>query len=286
MTNAYVTVDTIKGSSGLNITVGTVHDDRLLRLAENLSRKIDRETNRFFYSKTETKTFDGDGEKTLFVPDLIAVTTLKEDSNNDGTFDTTWAVADFLLEPHNAAPTADTDESRPYTDIRVNPRTNGSQDAFLNGVKNYEIIGTWGYRAVTEDSGENGTLSDGTGTSLTTNGTTIEIGQTLLIESEQVYVTDYSEAGGTRIATVERGVNGSTGTAHTDEDLNIVRYPGEIEEACFIMVARLWKRKDSGFASEIGFPEAGQMIAFRGGFDPDVKELLSGYVKPAVGVGI
>ncbi len=285
MTNAYVTLDTLKGTGALNI-VGTAYDERLRSLIEHVSRQEDRVTNRAFFSKTETKTFDGDGSTELLVPDLIAITTLKEDSNNDGTLNTTWAAADFLLEPHNAAPTADGDWSRPYTSLRVSPFSTGNQDVFLRGIKNYEIIGTWGFRSITGTIGFNGTLADASDTSMLTTGTALEVGQTVVIESEQVYVTAFVPSAGTGTATVERRVNGSTGTAHDNKALSIVKYPGEVEEACFIMVARLWKRKDSAFSSEIGFPETGQMVVFRGGLDPDVKDLLGPYTKPALGLGI
>lgn len=280
MANAYISLDELKGTGALDIT-GTAYDTRLRHLIEAVSRQADRYTNRAFYFYTGTKTFSGDGSQELPVPDLIAVTSLKEDTTMDGTFDTTWAAADYMLRPLNAEPTKDW--GRPYDFIAVNPKSNGSQDKFVGDTNNYEIVGTWGYRKLSVDSGRTGTLANGTAISATLSGTAdLEVGQTWLLGSEQIYVTGI--VSGT--ATVERAKNGSTGTAHTGSAINIVQYPDEVREAVFIQASRLWKRKDSGFAQEIGMPETGQLTAWRGGLDADVKALLEPYRKVAVGVGI
>lgn len=281
MSNAYLTLDTLKGTGALNIA-GTAYDARLLSLIENVSRQVDKETNRHFFFETGTKFFDGDGGQELFIPDLISIDTFKEDSNNDGTMETSWATTDYLLEPHNARPT--NENGRPYTRIRVSPKTGGTQDVFQKDIKNYELSGTWGFRQVTKDSSRNGTLADGTTGTLVFDGSTanIEIGQTLLIDSEQTYVKSIS---GTA-AQVDRAVNGSNGTAHTNKDCLIVQYPGEIVEAIFIQASRLWKRKDSGFASQVGFPETGQLTVFQGALDKDMIALISPYKKIALGMGV
>ena len=273
MGNAYLSLDTLTGTAALN--VGTAYDTRLLGLIENVSRQVDKFCNRVFYFYHETKTFSGDGSRELPVPDLVKIGTLLEDNNDDGTFDTTWAVADYLYEPINANPTADW--GRPYSRIKVSLKVGGAQDVFLQAEQNYQIVGTWGYRKVMKDSGLNGTLANGTATSLVLDGSasgTVDVGHTILMDAEQVYVTAYS---GTA-ATVERAKNGSTGTAHANADVNIILYPGPISEAVLIQTARLWKRKDSGFASQIGMPETGQMMTMSG-LDRDVKELIQGYRK-------
>ena len=280
MPNAYVSVDTLKGTGALNIS-GTAYDGRLLAISEAVSRQVDRYANREFFPKTEVKVFDGNGKNELFIPDLVAVGTLKEDTNLDGTFETGWATTDYDLEPANASPTADW--GGPYRRLVVNLKSNGSQDVFLKERRNYQLTGTWGYRQVTKDSARNGTLADGTTGTLTLDGSAsaLEVGQTVQIESEWCYVTAIA---GTA-ATVERAKNGSTGTAHTGKDVLIVQYPGPVSEAVLIQVARLWKRKDSGFATEIGMPETGQITVFRG-LDSDVKELLSPFRKiPVAGFG-
>ena len=283
MANAYISVAGIKQAAALNIQ-GTAYDTRLRQLAENVSRQVDRYCNRVFFFYTEIKEFSGEGSPRLHIPDLIAVTTLKEDSNSDGTFDTTWAAADYNKEPANSQPTADWGHG--FTRLEVNIRSNGSQDVFIKDQRNYEITGTWGYRRVIEDSLNTGTLTTGTSTALILSGTAnLEVGQTLVLESEQVYLIGIAAGTGT----VERAKNGSTGTAHIAAGgiaVNIVRYPGPIQEAVLIQTARLWKRKDSGFATQVGIPETGQMEIFVGGLDSDVKALLNPFRKIPLGIGI
>ena len=286
MPNSYITLDTLKGTAALNIGTGTGYDNRLLELAESVSREMDRHMNRHFYYLIETRYFDGNGKNTLPVSDLISINTLKEDDNLDGTFDVTWGTNDYFLYPLNAAPTSTW--GHPYNELIVSNKSNGTQDVFIKGQRNYEIAGTWGYQKVKLDSGRNGTLASSTGTSLTlsdgTVGTMFSGGQTLLIDDELLYVTLEPDSTSTAV-TVNRAVNGSTGTAHTDKDVNIMQYPRPIIEAVFIQVARLWKRKDSGFASEIGFPATGQLMILKG-IDSDVKELIKGYKKAVFGIGM
>ena len=105
------------------------------------------------------------------------------------------------------------------------------------------------------------------------------MGETILIESEQLYISAIS----TNDLTVERGVNGTTAAAHNDvTDISVYRYPEEVVEACLLQTSRLWKRKDSGFSDSVGLPQTGSFKVYRG-LDPDVRHLLSPYRKPSVG---
>lgn len=280
MPNAYVSLTTIKASAGLDIS-GTLYDTRLRELSENISRELDRFCGRYFYySQAETREFSGRGKAFLLVPDLIAIpgSGLREDTNLDGTFETVWASADFLYSPYNAAPTTTLGFAQPYTRLEVNERSDGTQDVFLKAQRNYQVTGTWGYSRVLIDVAGNLSASiDSTVTTMTmTAAGTVSIGETLVIDSEQMYVTG---TGAGSDLTVERAVNGSTGATHTaTANVQIVTYPGPVREAVFIQLARLWKRRDSGFASQVGMPETGQLLVFTRGLDVDVKSLLSPYV--------
>lgn len=281
----YVTVDALRSTARLNLT-STALDSQLIVLLEAVSEGVNQFSKRRFDWIIEDRDFDGPGGTRLEVPDLIAIpgSGVKEDTNEDGTFETVWANAgtDYHYWPYNAAPTSTW--GRPYNALLVNKNSNGTQDEWLKGQRNYRITGTWGYNKVTRDSGRNGTLADGTTTSLVLDGSagdTFERGHLLLIDDELLYV---STAVGTGTAlTVVRAVNGSTGTAHTNKDVNIVQFPGPVMEAVHIQTARLWKRKDSAFANEIGFPETGQLVVFKG-LDPDVQLLLTsgGYKRMVV----
>ena len=148
-----------------------------------------------------------------------------------------------------------------------------------------QIDGKWGYREVTEDSEADineGAQYSATDTTLTvTDGSKFAVAQTILIESEQLYITAIA----TNDLTVTRGVNGTTAATHADStDISLYKYPPAMAEACLIQASRLWKRKDSGFVSKAGLSQTGTFDISRG-LDPDVRQLLSPYRKPPVGVG-
>ena len=162
----------------------------------------------------------------------------------------------------------------------------GNEDVFTAGRQTVQIEGKWGFREVTEDSGTDINKVGGyTATDVTLtvdDGSKFAVGQTILIGSEQHYITAIS----TNDLTVTRGVNGTTAAAIADNaDVNIFRFPDPIAQACLMQSSRLWKRKDSGFASRVGLPQTGGFDVFQG-LDPDVKQLLSSYRRPSVGVGM
>ena len=136
--NSYVDLQTLKSIGVMNIGT-TGYDSRLLTLAENISRQVDRSSNRFFYHIIETKTIDGPGRNEIGVKDLISVASIKEDSQEDGTFDTTWNANDFFLYPREANPTSTAGDARPFSRIQVSLKTIGTQDSFALGQSNFEI---------------------------------------------------------------------------------------------------------------------------------------------------
>ena len=284
MTNAYLTLDTLKSSGVLNIS-GAGDDTRLRQLIESMSRLIDRYCNRYFFTFNASKKFDGDGGVTLLVPDLVSVDAngLKTDDNKDRSFEVTWATTDFLLLPSNADPASSGNPlSRPYTKIEADVDA-GTKGAFPRGRQTVQVTGQWGWwRHLRRASETANAIADSTTTSVTVSSRTdVETGHTLLIDSEQMYVQSYS--GNT--LTVVRGVNGTTAASHSGgASIDIYEYPGPIVEATAIQVSRLWRRKDSAFTNATGFPETGQ-ARVSNGMDADVMLLLGQYRKLPVGVG-
>ena len=280
MTNAYADLTTLKSSGVLNIT-GTGFDSRLLSLLEDVSRWIDGYCNRHFYVLTTTRRFDSDSGWVLNIPDLISLTTLKADEDKDRTYELTWATSDYLLYPLNAEPQQPW--GRPYTRILVDVE-GGSRRVFPAGGPTVQIVGKWGYREVTDDSGadinEGGSFS-ATDTTLTvTDGTKFAVGNTLLIESEALYVSAIS----TNDLTVVRGLNGTTAAAHNDStDISLFQYPRSVVEACLMQAARLWKHKDNAYSLAQDRRVASPVST---GLDPDVQRLLGPYRRLALGPGV
>lgn len=271
--NCYSDVTTLKSGAYLDIS-GTTNDAYFRNLLETASRMIDDYTNRFFYCDETTRYYDG-SPSPMWVDDILSVSTLKTDDNDDGTYENSYTEnTDFYLYPHN-----ETVKTQIYI------RSNGSYSTFASGIrKGVEIAGVFGY-----GNGETATPYHNSGTdtdgSLTTtataiavtDGDAIAIGQTIRVESEQIFVT----ANASNILTGERGVNGTTAATHNDAKvIYIYDYPKRIEEACLIQAMRWWKRKDSAFADVIGVPELGTVIAKKG-LDPDVKLLLNPYKRYA-----
>jgi len=126
----------LKDNAGLQMG-GAGDDTALFQLLLAVSEAIDRHCGRHFYPLTAVRYFDGTGASRLAVPDLLAVTSLKADENEDKTFETPWAGTDYWLEPYNAQP--DKPWGGPFTSVLA--RAKGAKQTFLAGVQNYEVTG-------------------------------------------------------------------------------------------------------------------------------------------------
>ena len=266
--NCYATLDDLKAL----LKVTTAEDDeQLLRLLKVASRQIEqpRLAGRYFYCYDGTKYFDGTGPVFWLPEDILSITTLKCDTNGDGTFEDTYTTTDYILYPLSS-----------YPKIRLEININGSYASFASGIqKGIEITGVFGYAdsatpyeaktAINEASGITASQIQFT----VDSGNEIEVGQTIRIESEQMFITDIS---GNELY-VQRGVNGTMATTHADDKaVYVYKYPENITHACLILAMRAWKRKDSAYQDIVGLPETGQVISSKG-IDPDVIELVAPY---------
>jgi len=232
----------LKDRASLNDPAGDDSlDDELWELLASVSDWIDGYCDRHFYPRTATLYFDlAQGEQQILVPDLVSVTTLKDDENQDAAFENTWASADYQLLPHNAAPTQHW--GQPYTSVRASQLSDGDkQKGFPPGQRVLEIAGVWGYREFKELSGSLAAEAmDATETGLDVDdGTDFAIGQTIMQEDEQMLITDISS----NTLTVVRGLNGTTAATHADDtQVYILRIPAAVERAALITAARVWSR--------------------------------------------
>jgi hypothetical protein len=268
--NCYSDLTTIK--SRLNID-STDYDTDLLALLNAASRQIDRFCNRFFYVMSETRYFNG-ANSPIFLDDLLNVTTFKLDEDGDGTYEETMATTDYVLYPLNSYP-------KTYAMIS----SDSNYGSFASGIKKgVEITGDFGYgdgKSATPyiDAGTDVNEASGVTVTATTitvdDGTKFGAGQTILIDSEQMYIKSISS----NTLTVTREVNGTTATTHDDNsDIYIYQYPDPIMEAVLIQAMRFWKRKDSAFQDAVGSPELGQLLVYKG-MDADIKLIIDAYQK-------
>lgn len=137
ITNGYTTLAVVKDVLGIS---DTGHDTELERVVEAVSRWIDGFCGRHFYSASETRYYTAEWGDWLIVDDLLTVTTLKTDENEDRTYERTWASTDYDLEPFNAAT-----DGRPYTSIRTAP---AGLYTFPTGRKAVQIVGSFGWSAI------------------------------------------------------------------------------------------------------------------------------------------
>ena len=279
MTHSYITLDTLKGESALNIT-GTANDDRLLGLAEAASGVIDRWCNRHFYTRRATLRFDGTGAATIGVPDLVSVDDggLRVYERGYGGFPTTWDAEDYRLLPFNADPAASRNpNSRPYTRLLATGAASG-RVRFPPGRGNVEVSGIWGWwqhlRRLSQVVGAAADVDASTLmlSALQAGRAEIAAGNTLLIGDEQVYV----RARDGEMLTVERGANGTTVEAISeDSPIDVYAYPAPVSEAALLIAVRMWQGARGG----VDDWQAGDM-----GMDADIGMLLDPYRKPALGV--
>lgn len=259
-------------------------------MSEAVSREIERITHRHFYTFKDTRYFAGNGKNRILLPwDLARITTLKEDDNGDATYNVTWSSTDYEIWPYEADSTQDVEQARPITAIEVNLRSNGSQDQFLIGQKRYELVGFFGYTERLRDTGAR--VAGGSSEVLTSSTKFIasssnssrydgiSVGHTLLLDSEQMYVTQKDTS--TFNIHVIRAINGTTGAAHNSSTtINRFIYPAAIVEATLMQTARLWARREKGFADNtLGLQESGQAGPTVTGMDKDVRDLIVPYVR-------
>ncbi len=190
MGNLYAGRRAVKLASSI---MGADRDPIIDRLIEAHSVDIERQTRRLFIPKTHTRVFrwpsrqPSEGYILYLDEDLLSVTTLKTKAQN--TTPTTIVAADYFLEPANWGP--------PYDRIEIDQSSSAVLESGDSPQRSIEVVGSWGYGNVTRTGGtvSSGLASDATATSMVgSNASLVDVGDTLLIESEQVRVTEQAYA--------------------------------------------------------------------------------------------
>lgn len=268
---AYLSLDNLKAAIAVPSSAGTSYDAALRRVLEAVSEQIDVWCERTFRTFLATRYYQARRRDRLDLDaDLLAVTTLKTLSDNtDGTrtYGDTWATTDYDLWPDNAAT-----ERRPYTRLCANP---SGAYWFPGDPRGVQIVGRWGFWQDTETL--TATLAEALDSSETgvdvSDGTAFDALETILIDSEQMYITAISS----NTLTVRRGVNGTTAAAH-DSGAAIARYryPAPIVEACGIQAARIFNRAKASPMGVAGSSDMGVVVRpVR--LDSDIRGLIEGY---------
>lgn len=128
---------TLEGTTFANIDLGQV--------ITAASRKVDEHTGRRFYpdaDAAQVRYYTASDPWTLYVDDIVTITTLKTDDSGDQTFENTWTLnTDYVREPLNAAA-----DGEPWTKLCAHPT--GSFTFPTSYPRTVELTGKFGWAAV------------------------------------------------------------------------------------------------------------------------------------------
>lgn len=248
--NAYATVAMVKDAMRRTAATDTGDDVEIARINERVARGLDRQIGRHFYTYTGSRYYQGTTGKRLWLADdVLSISALLVDDDGDNVPETAYTEnTDFILWPYNAAA-----KNEPYRALELLPDATGAWPVMSRGVK---VTGVFGFSDDTELVGLTGTLSDASDTSLTTSASAaslVGVGDTLVIENEQLEVT----AVVTTTVTVVRGINGTTAVGHTAAAISRRRYPADIEEIAVLDAVRLLREGQTGAGGYAGAAEFG-----------------------------
>ena len=252
-------------------------EDQLEILLAAVSREMDNQLGRHFYTKTETRYFMGQGSfldpsdsRVLWLgDDIVSASSVKVDTDDDGTYELTLTASDYRLGPDNGA----------YKCQLVLDRNSENLSYWVNRSRYLEVVGIWGYSQEAESVTTLGAaVSTTTETTFTlSDSSTIDRGDTLLVGSEQVYVSAKSGDD----VTVTRGLNGTTAATHDSGDAVSRRlFPRDLRLAVIEETTRIWREQATGYAGTFVSAEGGG-FNFRGTY-PHIKALIDPYRKRVI----
>lgn len=167
------------------------------------------------------------------------VTAYDSSARDSSTVLTEGLANDYILEPYPQAP---------YHTLKL---TENTANNLSQGQKTLTVLGAWGWQdEVINGDTLNGAVSSTTTTIVKTNGSAaIYSGNTIRIDSEQLYVRAKN---GTNL-TVFRGVNGTTAATHADvSNIYVYQYPSDVVEACLAIARDRWRSREAGTTAIIG----------------------------------
>lgn len=267
----------ITGLSGI-----TTIDAELARGIEEESRIIDAYVRRFFYSRLATRYFERRpntcrerlrlvGETGQAV-DVISISALTIDDDEDYDYDS------YTLTENTHYWLTDrwSPNEGPYAALELIPG-NTTLSTWPMQRRGIKVVCLEGFSQDTEAGGTTAEALDASETGVDmTAGHGTEIGDTLIIDSEQMDVNAVS----TDTLTVTRGINGTVAATHlTGATVLRRRFPKDIERACKDAVVRRRWNVQSGFTGQA----MEDPLANRGSqFLYEWRRLLNSYRLPVV----
>lgn len=244
MSHTYASVEDFKAyladDSTADHLAWTEANATILTLLEGASRRVDGWAMRSdfgsgFGPRVGTNRYDHDASTRLeFRDDVLGLTSVTMLDGTGGGTATLVVDTDYYLTPYSGPP---------YTGLVFT----SLGEAPSSGLRVWALAGTFGYAAETSSVGTASIASAST-TSVTLSGGSAFAGHTLLVGSEQLYVT--ASTGGTAL-TVARGQNGTTAAAGTAAAV-IYKYPREVVTATLQIASRRHRAAQAGVQGDFG----------------------------------
>ena len=280
---SYTHRDMLKGALGIPASTTGDHG-QLDAVMESVSRLIEKYCGMEFYPSSGTYYYTPTNSRELYLDTpLLAVDSIGCDFNGDASYEVTMASDAYFLSPYNATAQA---PRAPWWTIET--RINNATAVFAARIqRGARIVGRWGY--YDEHAPIAGVTLAAAATSgataLTLNGSTnLHAGQTILIDSEQLYVVQApasATASHSSGISVTRALNGTTAAAHTSGTaIDAYSYP-IIDRAALYQCEQDYRAKDTpmGFAGGEPFGNQ-QMRPGMGGLHPFVRRMLDPFRQP------
>ena len=246
----------------------------IVRVLGSASKRIDSYLGRSFGIRTETHTYDigrgalrndrtfrGYGNEINDYPDYwssklsgagiillgdwlataTTVTAYGQTARTTSTVLTEGIGNGFLLEPYNRSP---------KTLLKLEEDTTAS---LYGGQQTLTILGEWGWQTDKISLSTIDAISSTTTAAVSvTSGAGTYVGDTIIIDTEQLYVSAVS---GNNL-TVIRGVNGTTAATHSGGAAYYKwKYADDVTQAALDIARTYWRSRDAGLTSIIGTGE-------------------------------
>ncbi len=244
MANWYLTREQFKGAIP---KTGEAKDAAIDLVIEQASREIDALMNRRFIPETNLRNYawpQRNGRRVYVIyldEDLLSVSALTKEGDDV----TAIASSDFFLEPQGIGP--------PYNRVEIDLASTAFFSAKDTHQRQIRVNGSWGY---SDDTVTAGTINDASGISASdtevgvASPELVDVGDTLLMQDEQVFVSE-------RILpdklTIVRATNGTTAATHAD-GLAISKYvpPADIRGLCLALASAYYEAGRGGWTGFIG----------------------------------
>ena len=205
------------------------------------------------YNDPRLVNWDGQRSSKTSLPWLQSVTSVTLYAGTDRSSSTALVEnTDYVLTPYTNFPPA---FSAPFIGMKYKDQGSNTDPFSEVGQKVLSVNGVWGWGSLTTTDTTLSAAVSGTTTKTVsvTSAANLSAGQTILINSEKMYVESIS----TNDLTVERGVAGSTATSHSDTDqVYFYTYPAAVTQTCLDLSRLAWVDRVGGLQDEINIAGA------------------------------